>query len=83
MPLIKHVVEEVFFPVFADEENVIETTSELIAREVEMTPEEEAEWLASLPEEVPAIPEPAQPTKAQLLAEVHALLAKIEALNDA
>lgn len=47
--------------------------------DVEMTPEEEAAFLASLPP--PFEPPPAaEPTKEELLAQLQALAAKIEAL---
>lgn len=79
MTLMKHVVDQIFFPVFNEDGEVIDTVWETVARDVEMTAEEEAEFLATLPTpvEAPAVPEP---TKAQLMAEVQALLAKIEAL---
>lgn len=48
-----------------------------VGQDVAMTPEEEAEFLASLPTPPPAHPEP---TKAELLAQIQALAAKVEAL---
>ena len=48
--------------------------------DIEMTPEEEAAFLASLPP--PFVPQPKpEPTKAELKAQLDALAAKIEAMT--
>lgn len=47
-------------------------------REVEMSADEQAEFLANLP----IVPAPVEPSKAELLAQVQALLATVEALGD-
>lgn len=46
-------------------------------KDVPMTAGEEAEFLATLP----VVPAPPEPSKAELLAQVQALLAKVEAME--
>lgn len=75
--LMKHVVTEVEIPVYDENGVQIGTRLEMVGQDVEMTPEEEAEFLATLP----APPAPSrEPTKMELLEQIQALMAKVEAL---
>jgi hypothetical protein len=91
MALIKHVVEEVLtqvetvVPVLDDEgaqigeRTIISHVSEMVGRDVEMTPEEEAEFLAS---QRPSVdPTPSPPTKLDLKTELDRIAAQIAALT--
>lgn len=53
----KHVVNEVEVPIVDDDGVQIGVRLEMVGEDVEMTPEEEAEFLASLPPVKPFVPE--------------------------
>lgn len=79
MPLVKHVVEEVQIPIRDAEGTVIRIETEMQARDVEMTPEEEKEFLATLPPQAESpIDKPA--TKDDLMTQLARIQKQIEAL---